>query len=66
MTYVFYLDKYNSHIIEDLEHNPLLVMLGAGMAATILIGPCFFYRAVNTLRTGDADLRFYITTVKDG
>ena len=22
--------------------------------------------AVNTLRTGDADLRFYITTVQDG
>ena len=23
-------------------------------------------RAVNTLRTGDADLRFYVTTVQDG
>jgi len=23
-------------------------------------------RRVNTLRTGDADLRFYITTVQDG
>ena len=22
--------------------------------------------AINTLRTGDADLRFYITTVQDG
>ena len=24
------------------------------------------YNQVNTLRTGDADLRFYITTVQDG
>jgi hypothetical protein len=23
-------------------------------------------KALNTLRTGDADLRFYITTVQDG
>ena len=22
--------------------------------------------AINTLRTGDADLRFYVTTVQDG
>lgn len=36
------------NISEDLEHNPLLVMLGAGMAATVLIGPYFFYRPVNT------------------
>jgi hypothetical protein len=35
--------------------------------------PCFCYvvlclvtTAVNTLRTGEADLRFYITTVQDG
>ena len=25
-----------------------------------------FLMSVNTLRTGDADLRFYITTVQDG
>ena len=25
-----------------------------------------FYTILNTLRTGDADLRFYITTVQDG
>jgi hypothetical protein len=49
MTYVFYFDKYNSYIIEDLEHNPLLVMFGASMAATYLIGPYFFYRHVNTM-----------------
>jgi hypothetical protein len=48
MTYVFYLNKYNSYIIEDLEHKPLLVTLGAGMAATHLTGPYFFYRPVNT------------------
>jgi len=24
------------------------------------------YHLINTLRTGDADLRFYITTVQDG
>ena len=24
------------------------------------------YRRLNTMRTGDADLRFYITTVQDG
>ena len=24
------------------------------------------FRTLNTLRTGDADLRFYITTVRDG
>jgi len=48
MTYVFYLDKYNSYITEGLEHNPLLVMLRAGMAATLLIGPYVFYRPVNT------------------
>jgi hypothetical protein len=47
--YVFYLDKYNSYIIEHLKHNPLLVMLGAGMAATLLIGPYFFYRPFNTM-----------------
>jgi len=49
MTYVFYLEKYNSYIIEDLEHNPLLVIFGASMAATLLIGPYFFYRPVNTM-----------------
>jgi hypothetical protein len=49
MMYVFYLDKYNSYTIEDLEHNPLLVILGAGMAVTLLIGPYFFYRPVNTM-----------------
>jgi len=29
---------------------------------------CFQYcrMSINTLRTGDADLRFYITTVQDG
>jgi hypothetical protein len=47
--YVFYLDKYNSYVIEDLEHNPLLVMLRAGMAATLLICPYFFYRPINTM-----------------
>ena len=26
----------------------------------------FYNRHLNTLRTGDADLRFYITTVQDG
>ena len=25
-----------------------------------------YHRELNTLRTGDADLRFYITTVQDG
>jgi len=25
-----------------------------------------YYEPINTLRTGDADLRFYITTVEDG
>ena len=25
-----------------------------------------YFNHVNTLRTGDADLRFYITTVQDG
>jgi len=49
MTYMFYLDKCNSYIIEDLEHNPLLVMFGASMSATLLIGPYFFYRPVNTM-----------------
>jgi len=24
------------------------------------------YASINTLRTGDADLRFYVTTVQDG
>ena len=28
-----------------------------------MTGSCMY---VNTLRTGDADLRFYITTVQDG
>ena len=27
---------------------------------------CFGSRSFNTLRTGDADLRFYVTTVQDG
>jgi len=26
----------------------------------------FRYFSINTLRTGDADLRFYVTTVQDG
>jgi len=26
----------------------------------------FNFQQINTLRTGDADLRFYITTVQDG
>ena len=26
----------------------------------------YMYTSLNTLRTGDADLRFYITTVQDG
>ena len=26
----------------------------------------YFPKQINTLRTGDADLRFYITTVQDG
>jgi len=49
MTYVFYLDKYNTYVTEDLGHNPLLVMFGSGMAATLLIGPYFFYRPVTTM-----------------
>ena len=28
--------------------------------------PCTVESPFNTLRTGDADLRFYITTVQDG
>jgi len=28
--------------------------------------PHIFISTINTLRTGDADLRFYITTVQDG
>ena len=48
MTCVFYSNKYNSYIVVHLEHNPLLEMLGAGMAATLLIGPYFSYRPVNT------------------
>ena len=30
------------------------------------INPAEIHNNINTLRTGDADLRFYITTVQDG
>ena len=30
------------------------------------LAECISVLALNTLRTGDADLRFYITTVQDG
>ena len=32
----------------------------------VLLGHIGFYVLFNTLRTGDADLRFYIATVQDG
>ena len=34
------------------------------LKSTVLMD--FVCSSVNTLRTGDADLRFYITTVQDG
>jgi len=30
------------------------------------IGQAIYFIMFNTLRTGDADLRFYVTTVQDG
>jgi len=33
---------------------------------TVLLVPWLFVYCLNTLRTGDADLRFYVTTVQDG
>ena len=35
-------------------------------AATLFSGTVQTIERFNTLRTGDADLRFYITTVQDG
>ena len=42
-----------------------MIFLSAGVATSISVH-VFSFLLLNTLRTGDADLRFYITTVQDG
>ena len=47
------------HICREMEHQP-------GGCATIVHTEDYIFEFLNALRTGDADLRFYITTVQDG
>ena len=66
-------DKKYCNILEDLDVNWKIILKSVlryhnkwtGLDSYGLFGEessCYF----NTLRTGDADLRFYITTVQDG
>jgi len=48
---------YNRSLIRILFKNNIKSILRTVLTAGLLF---------NTLRTGDADLRFYITTVQDG
>jgi len=42
------------------------VKIAVFSAEVFLLGYALEPNAINTLRTGDADLRFYVTTVQDG
>ena len=47
-------------------HVILILLSGNYLQRNIPVTRDWLRPAVNTLRTGDADLRFYITTVQDG
>ena len=53
-----------SHLVETL----LQLATSDGLQRCHIYKICILtkWKDVNTLRTGDADLRFYITTVQDG
>ena len=61
---------YDSSQCRGLEHTTLLFILYAPLTDPTQISESDRLEVwtifINTLRTGDADLRFYITTVQDG
>ena len=53
-------NEQDTYGLEDDQHNKYHIF----DIISFLYKPVLW--AINTLRTGDADLRFYVTTVQDG
>ena len=69
------LSRWRKSFAPKLENLPTFLPFAVLMTAAVLVqrnkfifpvSPSISSKSVNTLRTGDADLRFYITTVQDG
>ena len=57
---------FNNTICRNLFHVISVLFFFVNTRFTLLKNLNVNYKKINTLRTGDADLRFYITTVQDG